>query len=70
MTDRRSVPERSVRLQIRRHLAMSKNYYEERGIQQRETVRLTVLYRAVSAIRRTTGQHPGGIVVLPVGEEI
>ena len=45
-----------------------KNYYEERAFTS-ETVRLTVSSRDVG-VRRTTGQHPGGIIVLPVGEEI
>ncbi|MCR5452727.1 MAG: PolC-type DNA polymerase III [Lachnospiraceae bacterium] len=46
-----------------------KNYYEERG----ENKRAREINRIVSGcvgIRRTTGQHPGGIIVLPVGEEI
>lgn len=46
-----------------------KKYFEERGITKRyaETVRIA---EGCTGIRRTTGQHPGGIVVLPVGEEI
>ncbi len=46
-----------------------KNYYEERGI----TKRGCEIDRIVSGcvgVRRTTGQHPGGIIVLPKGEEI
>ena len=46
-----------------------KNYYEERGIKKRicEINRIVV---GCTGIRRSTGQHPGGIVVLPVGENI
>lgn len=46
-----------------------KNYYEERGSRKRvcEINRIVV---GCTGIRRSTGQHPGGIVVLPVGEDI
>ncbi len=46
-----------------------KNYYEERGIKKRrcEIERIAV---GCTGIHRTTGQHPGGIIVLPVGENI
>lgn len=46
-----------------------KNYYEEHGIDKRscEIGRISV---GCTGIRRTTGQHPGGIIVLPHGEEI
>lgn len=46
-----------------------KGYYEERG----ERKRRCEIERIVSGcvgVRRTTGQHPGGIIVLPHGEEI
>ena len=46
-----------------------KNYYEERGKQKR-TSEIKRIVEGCVGVRRTTGQHPGGIVVLPVGEEI
>lgn len=46
-----------------------KAYYDERGIKKRgsEVARIAV---GCTGVRRTTGQHPGGIIVLPHGEEI
>ncbi len=46
-----------------------KKYFEERGQHKRvsEINRITV---GCTGIRRSTGQHPGGIVVLPLGQDI
>ncbi len=46
-----------------------KNYYEERGVKKR-ACEINRIVEGCTGIRRSTGQHPGGIVVLPVGEEI
>ncbi len=46
-----------------------KNYYEERGIRKRNC-EIDRIVKGCVGVRRTTGQHPGGIVVLPVGEDI
>ena len=46
-----------------------KKYYEERGVHKRNC-EIDRIVQGCVGIRRTTGQHPGGIVVLPVGEEI
>ena len=46
-----------------------KNYYEERGVHKRNC-EIDRIVQGCVGMRRTTGQHPGGIVVLPVGEEI
>ena len=46
-----------------------KNYYEERGKHKR-TSEINRIVEGCVAVRRSTGQHPGGIVLLPVGEEI
>ncbi|WP_425516060.1 PolC-type DNA polymerase III [Anaerolentibacter hominis] len=44
-------------------------YYEERGIHKRKA-EVARLVNGCVGVRRTTGQHPGGIIVLPHGEEI
>ncbi len=46
-----------------------KNYYEERGNRKR-TCEINRIVGGCTGIRRSTGQHPGGIIVLPVGEDI
>ena len=46
-----------------------KNYYEERGIRKR-VCEINRIVQGCVGVRRTTGQHPGGIIVLPVGEDI
>ena len=44
-------------------------YLEERGISKR-SCEVKRLSQGFVGVRRTTGQHPGGIIVLPHGEEI
>ena len=44
-------------------------YYEERGIKKRRA-EMERIARGCTGVRRTTGQHPGGIVVIPKGENI
>ena len=44
-------------------------YYEERGIKKRRC-EMERIARGCTGVHRTTGQHPGGIVVLPQDEEI
>ncbi len=46
-----------------------KNYYEERSVHKR-TCEINRIVEGCTGIRRSTGQHPGGIVVLPVGQDI
>ena len=46
-----------------------KNYYEERG-QHKRNCEIDRIVQGCVGVRRSTGQHPGGIVVLPHGEEI
>ena len=46
-----------------------KNYYEERGVHKRNC-EINRIVQGCVGVRRTTGQHPGGIIVLPLGEEI
>jgi len=44
-------------------------YYEERSISKR-SCEINRITKGCTGVRRTTGQHPGGIIVLPHGEEI
>lgn len=46
-----------------------KNYYEERGTRKR-VCEINRIVQGCTGIRRSTGQHPGGIIVLPLGEDI
>lgn len=46
-----------------------KKYFEERGIHKRRC-EINRISQGCIGIHRTTGQHPGGIVVLPLGEDI
>ncbi len=46
-----------------------KNYFEEKGVHKRNC-EVNRIVQGCVGVRRTTGQHPGGIIVLPVGEEI
>ena len=45
------------------------HYYEEHG-QQKRSCEIKRISEGCVGVRRTTGQHPGGIIVLPHGEEI
>ena len=46
-----------------------KNYFERRG-ENKRNCEIERLLQDCTGIRRSTGQHPGGIVVLPLGEDI
>lgn len=46
-----------------------KKYYEENGVMKR-SCEIERLLQGCTGIRRSTGQHPGGIIVLPLGENI
>ena len=46
-----------------------KGYYEDRGMRKRRC-EIDRIVEGCVGVRRTTGQHPGGIIVLPHGEEI
>ena len=46
-----------------------KKYYEERSISKRQA-EINRIVQGCMGVRRSTGQHPGGIVVLPKGENI
>ncbi len=46
-----------------------KRYYEERGVHKRNC-EIDRIVQGCVGVRRTTGQHPGGIIVLPIGDNI
>ena len=46
-----------------------KKYFEGKGVHKRNS-EIERLLQGCTGIRRSTGQHPGGIVVLPLGEDI
>ena len=46
-----------------------RKYFEERGMVKRDS-EIVRISEGCTGIRRSTGQHPGGIIVLPIGEEI
>ena len=46
-----------------------KNYYEDKGVHKRNC-EIDRIVEGCTGVRRTTGQHPGGIIVLPIGEDI
>ena len=46
-----------------------KHYFEDRGIHKRNA-EIERLSEGCVGVKRTTGQHPGGIVVMPIGYEI
>jgi len=42
-----------------------KGYFEDKGITNKRTCEIERLARGCTGVKRTTGQHPGGIVVVP-----
>jgi len=46
-----------------------KKYYDERGIVKRNC-EIDRIVKGLTGIRKSTGQHPGGIMILPVGKKI
>ncbi len=46
-----------------------KKYYEEKGIRKRDC-EIDRIVQGCVGVRRSTGQHPGGIIVLPIGQDI
>lgn len=47
----------------------TKGYYERRNLNKR-SCEIERVAKGCEGVKKSTGQHPGGIVVLPIGEEI
>ncbi len=50
-------------------IGIVRKYFEEHG-QRKKNDEIARIANGCAGVRRTTGQHPGGIIVLPLGEEI
>ena len=50
-------------------IAYVHDFFESKGIHKRNC-EIKRIAKGVEGVRKTTGQHPGGIVVLPHGREI
>ncbi|MBP3873857.1 MAG: PolC-type DNA polymerase III [Lachnospiraceae bacterium] len=46
-----------------------KKYFEQKG-EHRRRAEIERLSKGITDVRKSTGQHPGGIIVLPYGEDI
>lgn len=46
-----------------------KRYYEDKG-QHKRNCEIDRIVAGCTGVRRSTGQHPGGIIVLPLGQDI
>jgi len=57
------------RLAERTAYGFVKNYLDQKGIKARNA-EINRLVRGCTGVRRTTGQHPGGLMVVPEGREI
>ena len=42
-----------------------KGYFEDKGIMNKNSIEIERLAKGCTGVKRTTGQHPGGIVVVP-----
>ncbi len=47
-----------------------KKFLEENGVTNARNAQLAALASGCTGVKRTTGQHPGGIIVLPKGEDV
>ena len=56
-------------LQDKKAYGYIQNYYREMGVEKRKC-EINRMIPGLLGIRATTGQHPGGIVVLPYGQEM